>query len=312
MKLSTLIAYRNLLDSYIPSDIHMHVGQKLDPVMHVIQHHEVKFPADLQDLVDQRKAIDENLEGFYNKLQLLRKNLQDIINTIEPRYLLESYQLYEEMYKSDEPDYILGRRLDFDADTISYLRGRIREHSDWHRAGLIIRPGREDWVEDLVGLDPLYLVDHCQELLGPAQLKFNTEYRKRLRLYQIHEDRDKPILNQLPDNQFGFCLVYNFFNYKPFEIVRTYLKEIFEKLSPGGVLAFTINDCDQAGAVELCERHFMCYIPGSMLIAVAKSMGYIVRHSYNLTAAATWFELEKPGKFKSLRGGQTLARVLNK
>jgi predicted methyltransferase len=105
--------------------------------------------------------------------------------------------------------------------------------------------------------------------------------------------------------------VYNFFNYKPLEIVNQYLTEIYQKLKPGGVVAFTFNDCDHSGAAALAERNFMCYTPGRLVLAHAQTLGFQVRQRYRMNSSTTWIELQRLGQLTSLRGGQSLAKVVD-
>jgi hypothetical protein len=133
-----------------------------------------------------------------------------------------------------------------------------------------------------------------------------------LRTYIINEGDLDRILDALPEQQFGFCLIYNYFNFKPIEIIRTYLYEIYNKLKPGGTVAFTFNNCDHTGAVELTERKFMCYTPGSLVMSFCESLGYDVIQTYQIDAACTWVELRTPGALSSVRGGQSLARIVAK
>jgi hypothetical protein len=89
------------------------------------------------------------------------------------------------------------------------------------------------------------------------------------------------------------------------------LTEIYSKLKPGGVLAFTFNDCDYAGATAMAERSFMCYTPGQTVLAHAHSVGYQVRQRYRMSNSTTWVELKRPGQMTSLRGGQSLAKAVD-
>jgi len=148
--------------------------------------------------------------------------------------------------------------------------------------------------------------------LAPAMGTFNDLYQQRLRTYVINERTGEPILNKLPDGQFGFALAYNLFNFRPFEVIRRYLTEIHAKLRPGGVLALTFNDCDRDKGVMLVEQHYCCYTPGNLVKELAKSLGYEVIFSWNDGGPSTWLELQKPGEFESLRGGQALAKIIPK
>jgi SAM-dependent methyltransferase len=312
MKLSDLVAYRALLDEYSPADVQLGVSQLLDPVRHVIASSAIQYP-DLNDnLARYYNDLQHDLNRFETVLGDVRNEVQKNINAMEPSYFAGSYRLYEQEMCNDSTEVILNRRFSLDHNVSEYLRGRILLKADWHRPGAIIRPGLESWIEDLVALDPLYLVDQDHALLEPALSRFNSQYQRRLRKYIIKESSDQDMLTALPDDQFGFFLVYNFFHYKPFEVVKKYLQEIYQKLIPGGVLAFTFNDCDLKGAVELAERSFMCYTPGYMIKALVESIGFEIQQQYQIDAAAQWIEMVKPGSQTTLRGGQALARIIDK
>lgn len=308
MKLSDLVAYRTLLDEYHPQDAELRLSQVIDPVRHVVLHHEISYPDLLSSLNECRDTLSADLDRYQTVLHDIRQRVQEEIDSLEHQYLASSYKLYDEEMCYDSVDLILNRRPKLTEEAEAYLTGRIGMRTDWKRAGMVIRPGLERWIEDLVALDPLYIVDTDHDLLTPALDRFNPVYRRRVRPYVVKESDDL-ILEKLPDNQIGFCLAYNFFNYKPFEIIRNYLEEIYEKLTPGGVLAMTINDCDRTGGVQLAERSFMCYTPGGMVKNLARSMGYVVNTSYEVDAATTWIELVKSGYRPSLRGGQVIAQV---
>jgi SAM-dependent methyltransferase len=164
----------------------------------------------------------------------------------------------------------------------------------------------------MVAYDPLYLVDLSHDYLTPAMNKFNEQYQNRLRPYVVREELDQEILSKIPDNQFGMCLAYNYFNFRPFEILKKYLAEIYQKLKPGGILAFTFNDCDRPSAVMLVENYYGCYTPGYLVQELAISMGYEIVYSWNDPGPVTWLELKKPGELTSLKGGQTLAKIVPK
>jgi SAM-dependent methyltransferase len=206
---------------------------------------------------------------------------------------------------------ILDRRMPMTVDVQQMIANRLKSYVDWKYPGLIIRPGVESFVKDLVGLDPLYLVDYSEELLAPAYKLFPEEYQRRLRMYYQDPTSDH-VLDFLPSNQFGLCLAFNFFEFAPIEVVEQYLKSIFKKLRPGGVLAMTFNDCDRAHCVALVEKNFCFYTPGRRVKAIARSIGYRQMFEWTDTGNLTWLELRKPGELASNRGGQTLAKIMQK
>lgn len=285
-----------------------HAGHAL----HLVDTHEIQFPSLTRQLHDSYQNILASFADYKNTIGSVQAEIQRLIDSVEPEYFAKSYQLYEQFFSQDRADYILERQLEITNETRSYLHGRIRNYGDWHHPGLIIRPGCEDWIEDLVACDPLYLVDRDIDFLEPIMSRFNEDYRRRLRPYLMKDNSDDLICQHLPDGQIGFCLAYYYFNFKPFEVVRSNLDEIFKKLKPGGTIAFTFNNCDHAGAVELVERNYMCFTPGKLLLSLCESLGFEVRQIYQLDAACTWVEMSKPGTLTSLRGGQSLARIVAK
>jgi hypothetical protein len=108
------------------------------------------------------------------------------------------------------------------------------------------------------------------------------------------------------------CLSFYLFNFRPLEIIKKYLTEIYKKLKPGGVLIMTINDCDREKAVRLVENYFACYTPGYLILDLVQSMGFEVISTWNNDGPSTWIELRNTGTLTSLRGGQTLAKIVSK
>lgn len=312
MKLSSIIAYKNQLDSMTPLETSPLAYEKLGPVLHMVKSHDIQFASLTDQLNKEYKNILQDLDKFDQTIEHLKAEVSQLIQQIEPNYYKESLRLYYHEMQHDTSEYILNRRFTLSQDVVDFIDARIQLHSDWHHAGMIIRPGHEDWINRLVGCDPLYLVDERQDLLEPAVLRFNDQYQRRLRTYVVKESVDPGILDQLPNGQFGICLAYNFFNFKPLEIITTYLAEIWTKLKPGGTLAMTFNDCDQAAGADLAERNFMCYTPRRAVMHAAEQLGFSTRASFKIDASCTWVELLKPGNLTSLRGGQSLAKIVYK
>ena len=161
-------------------------------------------------------------------------------------------------------------------------------------------------------MDPLYLVDQHEDLLAPAMTKFSAEYQQRLRPYTIDDRADGELMTLLPNRQFGFVFAYNYFNYKPLDVICRYLDELYEKLRPGGRIIFTYNECEHASGVILAEKSFMCYTPGGRIRSYAESIGFEFEYQNTLEANAAWFEFKRPGDIVSLRGGQNMAKIMPK
>jgi len=311
MKLSDIIAYKNHLDEITPVNGVLVAHDRLAPVLHAVKSNDIQLTHLVDRLTQDYKNVLGSIDHFEHTVEDIKDEISHLIQQMEPAYFAESLRLYSQEMIHDTAEYILNRRIEITPDVAGYIAARIQAHGDWHHAGIIIHPGHEEWITYLVGHDPLYLVAPMSELLDPAVLRFNDQYQRRLRTYTVTESVDNPMLEYLPDNQFGFCLIYNFFNYKPQEIVSRYLTELYQKLKPGGVVAFTFNDCDRAGATDMAERSFMCYTPGRTVLSHAQSTGFQVRQRYRMSNSTTWVELQRPGHMTSLRGGQSLAKLVD-
>jgi SAM-dependent methyltransferase len=310
MKLSDLVGYSNLLESNeLAPDYHASI-QRFREIEHVLSTHPVQIDDYGAVFADKVNSIAQEFQHAQAALDDLKMSVCEQISTLEPPYYQASQQLYEEEMCYETNEYILNRRLKIDPEGKILIRARLLQHTDWRLPGLIIRPGLEKFIEDLVPLDPLYLVDSHQELLDPAMQAFTPEYQRRLRPYVINDYDSSNALHQLPVNQFGLIFAYNYFNYKPMKVFCQYLDSMFGLLRPGGVAIFTFNNCDHAHGVILAEKSFMCYTPGKEVIAYCNKIGFEIVSVNRAQGDVTWVEIKKPGKIESIRGGQALAKIV--
>lgn len=264
---------------------------------------------EIDQVRNQFQKIEQSIEDFNDTFDQYIDRLYQQIELAEPELFASSRNLYDNdmLYETDE--YILDRTLNFSADIMSYITSRIEGHGDWHHPGMILRPGPGTWIKSLVRLDPLYVVDQSIGLLTPSIELFNEQYQNRINDYVVDERTGAGFLAHLPQDQFGYVLAYNFFNYKPLEVVIGYLDEIWGCLRPGGKIAFTFNDCDRPGGVSLAMKNFTCYTPGRYLDEYIEDRGYYIREWQELDSSNTWVELEKSGELDSIRGGQSLIQL---
>lgn len=305
MKLSKLVAYRNQLAALSIDSAKTFTNLELGKFTHLVDD-----PTLNQDLED----INTAFNTFNNTVTRLKQELKSAIEEAEKPWFQESYRLHEEEIWQHPPEHIFNMCVPNTSIQLKdIVETRLNLYARWHYAGMVIRPGKETFVNQLVSFDPLYVLDQSYELLSPCVGQFSTAYQRRLRQYTINDLTHDEILKKIPDGQFAFCVVYMYFNYKPLEVIKQYFAELYQKLKPGGVLAFTFNDCDWPEAVELVEQHFCCYTPGYLVKDLAESIGFEIKFEWHeKNYPNTWIELQKPGTLSSLKGGQTLAKILPK
>lgn len=306
--ITDLVFLKNQLDKLSVTTTRDQANHSLNEFLYIINE---LSPNHTQVFAERQHEVAQAFNSFGQQVDALKLEIKQEIEKLEKELFQQSYTLYQDESIYDE-FHILGRRWQPNIN-LELFYARIRKNVDWHYPAMLLRPGYENFIEEMVGFDPLYLVDIKHEFILPAMSKFNERYQRRLRSYVVKEDLTQNILDRLPDNQFGMIVGCHFFNFRPFDIIKKYLTEIYTKLRPGGLLLMTFNDCDRASAVKLVEeKKDGAYTPGYLLFELAKKLGYEINYIWHDNGPQTWLELKKPGELNTIKGGQTLAKIVPK
>jgi hypothetical protein len=310
MKLSQVVAYLNWLERPDMDPAYGNITDKLDDILHAVKNRDLQYHSTTADLDERLAEVKQSISKFDQSLQTLKQQLKNDVDRLAPSYYAESWKRYEQEMCFETVEHLINRKLSIEFDDYERLRNVIKTYTDWRLPGLVLGSRQETLVEDMVPMDPLYLVDHDKELLNAAMHPFTQEYQRRLRPYVINDWKDQEILAAIPTSQFGLVFAYNYFNWKPIEMIEKFLTEIYQKLRPGGALVFTYNECDNWHGVGAVENAWMCYTPGSRIQTIARNLGYKIIEQCTGAGNIAWFEMRKPGEIQSLRGGQVLAKVI--
>ena len=309
MKLSDIVSFKNLLDTLsTKSQAHELLDEMLS-IIHTTQSNEVQIDKAVEQLTQAREQVSQAVVQFEYQFEQLKLQVQNLIEQHEPEYFQNSINLYNTGYRNDTPDHIRNRLIGVDPVTAVIIQQRLKLYTNWQHPGMVIRPAHARYVEDLVACDPMYFVDTNDQLLELTQSWFTPEYQRRLRRYVVEEYSNQPTFIKLPGNQFGLIYAFHFFEYRPWTALQQYLRECFDLLRPGGVLAFTYNNCDLANRVGRVEHHSACYTPGRLVRSYAQELGYEIVFDLDDDSNTSWLELRKPGEYSSIRGGQVLAAI---
>ena len=312
MKLSGMVSYKNLLDTLSSRPAARGLLYEILNIINIAQVSSVQIPGAVDQMNQAHEQVSQSIEQFEQQFAQLKSSVQDLIEQHEPEYFQNSMELYSTGYRNETPDYIRDRRIGIDPATAVTIQQRLRLYTSWQHPGMVIRPAHAQYVEDLVACDPMYFVDTNDQLLELTESWFTPEYQRRLRRYVIDEHTDQPAFINLPDDQFGLIYAFHFFEYRPWQVLQKYLQECFGLLRPGGILAFTYNNCDIAGRVGKVEHYSGCYTPGRLVRAYVLELGYEIVFDLDDDSNTSWMELRRPGNYSSIRGGQTLAAILQK
>lgn len=311
-RISHIRNYLNRLESIDFSQAYSTTRHALDNIIFdVVQHDTIRFKKPNHLLSEYSRRIDSTAAEIQHILHSIRARCLDLIAESEPEYYARSTKWYREESRYENAEYIISRRINCDPVDVVEFESRIRRYITWQYPGMVIRPSDETWADMMVAMEPLYLIDVMQDLFGPIRRRFTEQYQRRLCYYHIDEFGSEPVLGQLPQNQFGLIVVWNFLDFKPIEIIEHYLAQFHAVLRPGGVVIFTFNDCDQERGVRHCEPNiYMPYTPGTKITQFAESLGFAVQQRYQGVGDVAWLELHKSGKLDSMRAASSVAQVV--
>jgi SAM-dependent methyltransferase len=320
MNLTELIRLNNQLQKLTTTDIQQSAVERISLIMHETDVPGAGVDNIFRDNIGELNEILQNaFTNFENELTEFKREVQRQIEYHGNEWLQKSYIVYEQdlesrnAQKPEALEYHKNKPVQISDELAVILKTRVASYCGWKYPAMIIHPMMEPFIHGMVSCDPLYVVDESYYLLESTLKQFNEVYQRRLRTYIIEESFEHPLLARLPDQQLGFCLAYNYFNYRPFEIIKKYFEEIYQKLSPGGVFALTFNDCDHHHAMSAVEQNLTSYTPGTLVRGWAKYVGFEEIFYYqNDEDPSVWLELKKPGELTSLRGGQAMAKILPK
>jgi SAM-dependent methyltransferase len=312
MKLSSIVKYLNHLDTLSVSDAMVESMKEVTKITHTVQHSEIQIDDQAATLISIQQDLEESLKQYEQTLTHIRQGVQSLIEQHEHKYFADSTNNYQQGMRRDTSAQILARIPNIDSHSHILLETRSKTHTNWQFPGMIIRPAHNHWIEGLVALDPMYLFDTHSDLFAPVNTLFTPEYQRRLRYYVIEEYTSDRIFWNLPQEQFGVVYAFNYFNFKPWEVVKQYLDEVFVLLRPGGSFLFDFNDCDNWRAVGLTEHHYCCYTPGRLLRKHVLDLGYEIVNDHQTQTGPSWIEIRKPGILNSIRGAQALASIFKK
>jgi SAM-dependent methyltransferase len=259
------------------------------------------------DTADKHKKHFDHFQIDVSEVESIVDLVQSKIDALSTKFFAENYQLELEIIDAEITRKC--RQIKYQTEFVKTLKQRINLYSNWQYPALEIGCGDGEWTKFLVASDPLYIADFFPEFLDSAVEQFEPMYQGRVRKYLI---KDFYKIKDLPTNQFGLIFSYNFFNYLSLDTIKQYLLQCLEWLRPGGTVIFTYNNADLPAAAAYAETYFMTYVPKSILIPMAESIGFETIFSFDLDPAFSCIEFKKPGTLHSIKTGQTLGEIKRK
>ncbi len=265
-----------------------------------------------QSINDLAEYVSRNIANTLaiakNRIDSLVSDVNENIIALEANLLSKTANDFAVDLETDQK----YRQLTIPDNVKDILVGRIRLYADWHYPGLEIGPRDGQFTAQLVGLDPLYVVDARIENIQSALSQFPIEYQNRVCKYLVDYSVPEKTLMQLPHTQFGFAFSWNLFNYVPFNDVKKYLTGVFALLRPGGTFLFGFNDASMVLGACQVEWSNMAYMTKEMLVTAAQRAGFEVAKSYGFDVKSqnlSWLEVKRPGTLTTIKAHQTLGII---
>ena len=311
MKLSELVQQRRMLINNRPDEQSDTWGQFKANMINRIANYSVLTADQQSHLQTKLKMVTSAFAHVEEYMDECIDKLTEEIKLAEATAYPESLRWYVEKKLPEEADplNVEHKPIELLENNHNILDKRMKLYNDWRFPGICIQP-RHGWMDNMASCDPLYMVDYDEEYCKPSLEVFRTQFQKKIRYYKqnVWHPKAQKLFENLPPNQFGFVLSFNWLNYVPREGIQKVYEEVFELLRPGGTFMHTYNNCEYHASCRLYENGTHPYITSSQIKKLADSVGFEL-HFEHSDRGFDWLELRKPGELQSIRGGQALGRI---
>ena len=181
MTITEIVKFKNLIDSMGVDPQAADVIRHFEGLANYVSNSEIQLESNIHDVMENFNSVKKTIGSFAQSFANVSESLQHMIEQHDHVLYDQSERLYRDILPAETVTQILGRKLPIDQLSEDIMQSRVKQRGDWRVPGMIIRPSTESYINDMVALDPLYLVDSNMELLGPAKQRYLPEYQRRLR-----------------------------------------------------------------------------------------------------------------------------------
>ena len=137
-------------------------------------------------------SLKEEIELYKKDIAIFYKKVEEELEKRENQILNQPNKLGPTLSADEDRNF---RKTSIEKSLKEKIGSQIRKYTDWKYPTLEIGPGDSDWSENLVGSDPLYIVDIHKEYLDKIKIKFPKKFSKRIRFYLIGQENNKSFIN---------------------------------------------------------------------------------------------------------------------
>jgi|DEB0MinimDraft_4_1074332.scaffolds.fasta_scaffold01891_3 hypothetical protein len=243
-------------------------------------------------LIDLNLQIQNLLLQYSDTSKYVKQQINEVIHIKERGILQYDYNRYNTQVVDQTTLDI--RNNNISSEFVELVCGVIYKISDWRFAGCVIDPIDAQFVVNMVGSEPLYIVSKNDVCVKRVRKKLNDFYvKQRLRIYNRIKD--------LPQH-LGLTVCVNQFEYMPLDDQGDVLQQVYKHTLPGGQMIVTFNDCDQRASLEHTLEGLRFYSTKELTLGKAFSIGWdVVKTETTNNGVWNYAILQKPGQLHSIK-----------
>jgi len=274
-------------------DHSLDVVKALQSENEVVDHYRKLFKdrEKFDNLFDLNEKIQSLLLDYYDASNQVKKQINSVVYSKERNILQNDHIRYAT--QTVDQELIDKRNENISQDFIELVKNAIQRYSDWRFAGCVLHPTDEQFVQDMVACEPLYVVSTNDLCVGRVKENLNDFYvTQRLRVYDS--------LKHLPPD-LGLTVCINQFEYIPLDEQSDILTQVYNHTLPGGRMILTYNDCDQRQSLEHTLEGLRFYSTKELLLGKAYSIGWNVISTETINGLWQYALLEKEGQMDTIK-----------
>ena len=261
---------------------------------HVVDYYRQLFKDsdNFDKLIDVNLRIVNLLAEYSVTSKKVKQQIDTVIHAKERRILQFDYSRYNK--QAVDQSLLDIRNENISSEFVELICNVIYNISDWRFAGCVIDPIDAQFVENMVGSEPLYIVSNNDVCVKRVRKKLNDFYTKqRLRIYGRIKDLPRHL---------GLTVCVNQFEYMPLDEQGDVLQQVYKHTLPGGQMLITYNDCDQRASLEHTLEGLRFYSTKELTLGKAFSIGWdVIKTETTNNGVWNYAILQKPGQLHSIK-----------
>lgn len=245
-------------------------------------------------LINAKDNLQKALQEYSNTVNEIEKKLKTTISLDKDEYLKKSEEIYKENIERMlfEEELAWAKLWPPTKDDFKLLYQTIVNYSNWQYGGLIVGSKNSSIIDAITGTEPFYVVEKFPNYLNLFAKKYHADFIRKIKFYQLER------IKQLPNNSMGVIVVFNEFNFLPWNATVHVLNTLSKKLIPGGVLIFNYNNCDTVNGFINFENNQMVYSTFEMYEKFLKNFNLNCIQKHDSTSQSFSFVTFKKDGFK--------------